>query len=49
MDLKFLNKIGITNRKEWKKWLLINHTDKNTEADLELCKKVISAGNNVFV
>ncbi len=38
----FLFKLGITNRKDWLKWLLKNHPDKG--GDSELCSKVIDVG-----
>lgn len=43
-----LIKMGISNKTEWKKWLLKNHPDKNPQIDQEIVKKVISKGKALF-
>lgn len=44
-----LNRLGIRTKKEWKEWLLCNHPDKCTDANLELCATVIEEGKLKFV
>ena len=44
---KKLNSMGISDRKEWKKWMITNHPDKNHQADQDLFEKVVSAGRTM--
>ena len=39
---------NITTKKDWKEWLRKNHPDKNSDTDIDLCRKILEAGNAVF-
>ena len=42
---QLLSKLGIESRKDWKKWILRNHPDKNPGADILLVQLVNAAIN----
>lgn len=44
-----LREYGINNKKDWKKWMLKNHPDKNPNTDIELVKLINMAVSIVFV
>lgn len=41
-------KLNINNKKEWKEWLLKNHSDKNINSDAELLRQVLILGKELF-
>lgn len=43
-----LKKYGITNKKDWKKWLLENHPDKNKDSNEETVKIINELANKAF-
>ena len=45
---KLLNENGIFSRKDWKRWMLKNHPDKNGEIDSELVGAINTAVGRVF-
>lgn len=44
-----LKEYGINNRKDWRRWMLKNHPDKNPNTDIELVKLINMAVKIVFV
>lgn len=40
---KILKDLGITNKSQYKQWILKNHPDKNPKTDIEVCKIVMEA------
>jgi hypothetical protein len=44
VEKDILQELNIHTKREWKDWLVKNHPDR--QGDVELCKKVITAGRN---
>lgn len=45
---QLLKQYGITNKKEWRLWMLKNHPDKNSQTDEALVKLINMAANMIF-
>jgi hypothetical protein len=48
-EKKLLLSHNIKDRKEWKKWLLQHHPDKNPNVDINLVQRINAAAGRIFI